>query len=57
MKYDYVFPIIGRTVMYRKGRDSIIGVVFRYGLEGSEFDPRCWQDNRFFSTPVLSPPS
>jgi len=37
MKYDYVYAIIGHTVRYHKGRDSVIGIVIRCGLADSEF--------------------
>lgn len=45
----YVYHIIGHSVTYHKGRDSVIGIVTRYGLAGSEFDPRWWQE--IFSSP------
>jgi len=55
MKYEFVFPIIGHTVKYHKGIDSVVGIVTPYGLEGSGFENRCWQEI-FSSTHPLEHP-
>ena len=52
MKY-FVFPTIGRTVTYHKGRDSVVGIVSPYGREGSGLEPRWWQE--IFSSPHPHP--
>ena len=49
LKYEFVFPVRGHTVQYHKGIDSIVGIVTPYGLEGSGFELRFWQE--IFSFP------
>ena len=52
MIYEFVFPVMGHTLKYHKGIDSVVGIVTPYGLEGAGLEPRCWQD--IFSSPYPS---
>jgi hypothetical protein len=42
-------------LQYYLGRDSVVGIASRYGLEGSGFETRWWRDFTHPPSPTLGP--
>jgi hypothetical protein len=43
------------NIKYKMGRDSVVSIETRSGLDGSGFEPRCIQEMDFFFTTAVPP--